>query len=79
MLAAWKDDYNTVRPPGANGNVSPLFYANLNDPAMQHDGSLELPRDATPPSQCNSIDIHVDERRAEVNFAQFILLLNLPA
>ncbi len=41
VLAAWKDDYNTVRPPDANGNVSPL-YANLNDPAMQHDGSLEL-------------------------------------
>ena len=42
-LAIWKDDYNTVRPHSAIGNLPPAIYAKLSDPAMQRDGSLELP------------------------------------
>ena len=40
VLADWKDDYNTVRPHSAIGNVPPALYAKLSDPAMQRDGSL---------------------------------------
>jgi transposase InsO family protein len=40
-LADWKDDYNTVRPHSAIGNVPPAIYAKLNDPVMQRGGSLE--------------------------------------
>jgi putative transposase len=39
-LATWKDDYNTVRPHSAIGNLPPAVYATLSDPAMQRDGSL---------------------------------------
>ncbi len=42
-LADWKDDYNTVRPHSAIGNVPPAIYAKLNDPVMQRGGSLEQP------------------------------------
>ena len=42
-LAAWKLDYNTVRPHSAIGNVPPATYANRSDPAMQRGGSLRLP------------------------------------
>ena len=42
-LAIWKDDYNTVRPHSAVGNVPPAIYAKLSDPAKQRDGSLGLP------------------------------------
>jgi putative transposase len=48
MLAIWKDDYNTVRPHSAIGNVPPAIYAKLSDPAKQRDGSLELPRGSAP-------------------------------
>jgi putative transposase len=41
-LAAWLEDYNTVRPHSAIGNVPPTIYAKLNDPAMQRNGSLRL-------------------------------------
>lgn len=47
-LADWKDDYNTVRPHSAIGNVPPAAYAKLSDPAMQRDGSLELLRGSAP-------------------------------
>jgi len=58
-LAEWKDDYNTVRPHSAIGNVPPALYANLSDPAKQRDGSLELPWGSAPrpvasPSQYGS-------------------------
>ena len=58
-LAHWKDDYNTVRPHSAIGNVPPATYAKLNDPVMQRDGSLELlrgsaPRPVASPSQRGS-------------------------
>ena len=58
-LADWMDDYNTIRPHSAIGNLPPTVYANLNDPAKQRDGSLELPRGSAPlpvasPSQYGS-------------------------
>jgi len=59
MLAIWKDDYNTVRPHSAIGNLPPAIYAELSDPWMQRDGSLEqpwgsAPRPVAPPSQQGS-------------------------
>ena len=39
-LAAWKVDYNTVRPHSAIGNLPPAAYARLGDPTMQRDGTL---------------------------------------
>ena len=61
MLAIWKEDYNTVRPHGAIGNVPPAIYAKLSDPMKQRDGSLELPwgsapRPVAPPSLQGSND-----------------------
>ena len=40
VLAAWKDDYNTVRPHGSLGNLPPATYAKLSVPVMQRDGAL---------------------------------------
>ena len=48
VLADWKDDYNTVRPHSAIGNVPPAIYAKLSDTVMQRDGSLEQPRGSAP-------------------------------
>jgi putative transposase len=48
MLAIWKDDYNTVRPHSALGNVPPAIYAKLSDSGKQRDGSLELPWGSAP-------------------------------
>jgi putative transposase len=58
-LSDWKDDYNTVRPHSALGNVPPAVYANLSDPDRQRDRSLELhegsaPRPVASPSHCGS-------------------------
>ena len=57
-LADWMEDYNTVRPHSAIGNVPPAIYAKLSDPAMQRDGSLRLwghaPRPVASPSQDGS-------------------------
>ena len=60
-LAAWKLDYNTVRPHSAIGNLPPAVYAKLGDPAMQRGGSLRLiggyaPRPIAPPSLTGSND-----------------------
>ena|SRR5207249_3483935 len=60
-LAAWKLDYNTVRPHSAIGNLPPAVYAKLGDPAMQRGGSLRLiggyaPRPVAPPSLTGSND-----------------------
>jgi putative transposase len=59
-LAAWRDDYNTVRPHSALGNLPPAIYATLSDPWMQRDGSLRCggsaPRPVAPPSQTGSND-----------------------
>jgi putative transposase len=58
-LAAWRDDYNTVRPHSALGNIPPAIYAKLSVPDMQRDGTLELlrgsaPRPVASPSQHGS-------------------------
>jgi putative transposase len=60
-LAAWRDDYNTVRPHSAIGNVPPAIYAELSAPTTQRDGALELLRGSAPhpvasPSQYGSND-----------------------
>ena len=47
-LTDWKDDYNTVRPHSAIGNVPPAIYAKLSDPVMQRVGPLELPWGSAP-------------------------------
>jgi hypothetical protein len=54
-LAMWKDDYNTVRPHSALGNLPPAVFAKLSAPAMQRDGTLRYiegsaPRPIAPPS-----------------------------
>jgi putative transposase len=59
VLADWKDDYNTVRPHSAIGNLPPAAYAKLSDPAMQRDGTLRslagsAPHPVAPPSQTGS-------------------------
>jgi putative transposase len=61
-LAIWKEDYNTLRPHSAIGNVPPAVYAKLSDPAKQRDGSLELPWGSAPrpvasQGQCGSNDV----------------------
>ena len=38
-LAIWMDDYNTVRPHSALGNLPPVTYAKLSAPEMQRDGA----------------------------------------
>jgi putative transposase len=58
-LADWKDDYNTVRPHSAIGNVPPAAYAKLSDPVMQRGGSLKqlwgsAPHPVASPSQQGS-------------------------
>ncbi len=58
-LAAWKDDYNAVRPHSGIGNIPPAIYAKLSVPAMQRDGMLRslggsAPRPVAPPSQIGS-------------------------
>ena len=58
-LAIWKDDYNTVRPHSALGNLPPAVYAKVSAPEMQRDGTLRYiegsaPRPVAPPSQQRS-------------------------
>jgi putative transposase len=58
-LADWRDDYNTVRPHSAIGNLPPAIYAKNSAPAMQRDGTLRsiggyAPRPVAPPSQKGS-------------------------
>jgi putative transposase len=59
VLAAWKRDYNTVRPHSAIGNQAPAIYARHSALATQRDGALELsggstPRPVAPPSLTGS-------------------------
>jgi putative transposase len=58
-LAIWKDDYNTIRPHSALGNLPPTVFAKLSDPGMQRDGTLRYiegsaPRPVASPSQQGS-------------------------
>jgi putative transposase len=58
-LAAWKDDYNTVRPHSGIRNLPPAIYAKLSASAMQRDGTLRsiggsAPRPVAPPSPMGS-------------------------
>src|ERR1700689_5347436 len=55
LLAAWQDDYNTVRPHSAIGNIPPADFAKLSASAMQRGGSLRslggfAPHPVAPPS-----------------------------
>jgi len=48
-LAAWRLDFNTVRPHSAIGNLPPADFAKLSDPAMQQGGSLRSLGGFAPP------------------------------
>src|SRR3984893_982939 len=59
VLAAWKDDYNTVRPHSALGNLTPAEYVDRSAPRPQRDGALRYtggsaPRPVAPPSPMGS-------------------------
>jgi putative transposase len=59
ILAAWKDDYNTVRPHSGLGNLPPAVYVQRSAPGMQPDGALRslggfAPRPVAPPSPTGS-------------------------
>jgi putative transposase len=47
-LAIWKDDYNTVRPHSALGNLPPIAYAQRSAPDMQRDGALRYVEGSAP-------------------------------
>jgi putative transposase len=54
-----EDDYNTVRPHSALGNLAPAIYAKLSEPAKQRDGTLRAiggsaPHPVAPPSRTGS-------------------------
>jgi putative transposase len=47
-LSLWKDDYNTVRPHSALGNLPPITYARNSAPEMQRDGALRYVEGSAP-------------------------------
>jgi putative transposase len=47
-LQDWKDDYNTVRPHSALGNLAPAIFAKLSAPSMQRDGALRCVEGSAP-------------------------------
>src|SRR4029078_10630649 len=47
-LAIWKDEYNTVRPHSALGNLPPAVYAKISAPGMQRDGTLRYIEGSAP-------------------------------
>jgi putative transposase len=59
VLAIWMEDYNTVRPHSALGNLPPVTYAKLSAPEVQRDGALRYiegfaPHPVASPSQQGS-------------------------
>jgi putative transposase len=59
VLAAWKDDYNMVRPHSALGNLTPAEYVDRGASRPQRDGALRYtggsaPRPVAPPSPMGS-------------------------
>jgi len=48
ILAAWRHDYNTVRPHSGIGNLPPAIYAQFGAPATQRDGALRSPGASRP-------------------------------
>jgi putative transposase len=59
VLAAWKDDYNMVRPHSALGNLTPAEYVDRSAPTPQRGGTLRYvegsaPRPVAPPSPMGS-------------------------
>jgi len=60
-LAAWRLDYNTIRPHSSLGNLPPAHYAKFSAPASQRDGTLHAiggyaPRPVAAPSPTGSND-----------------------
>jgi len=55
-LAAWKDDYNLVRPHSSVGNLPPAVYNNLGAPVMQRDGAPGLRLGQAPRPVASPID-----------------------
>ena len=47
-LRACKEDYNTVRPHSAIGNVPPAVYAVISTPGMQRAGATALTEGSAP-------------------------------
>jgi putative transposase len=61
-LTIWKDDYNTIRPHSALGNLPPAVFAQNSAPEMQRVGALRYiegsaPRPVAPPSQHGSNEV----------------------
>jgi len=59
VLAAWKDDYNMVRPHSALGNLTPAEYVDRSASQPQRGGTLRYtegsaPRPVAPPSPMGS-------------------------
>ena len=48
VLAAWRTNYNTVRPHSGLGNITPAAYADLSVLAMQRGGTPEQPEGYAP-------------------------------
>ncbi len=71
-LAAWKDDYNFVRPHSAIGNIAPFEFALLNDPGSNGPGRLSF-LGLRAPARCTTqpawlkwrpgLSLRMDERR----------------
>jgi putative transposase len=47
-LAIWQEDYKTIRPHGALGNLPPAVFAEFSVPGMQRDGALRYVEGSRP-------------------------------